>query len=286
MDFDTLLLDGDGGGDALSPPIYQTTAFRASSQSEFRETARSDRPERFYTRYGNPTLERVASLLAQLEGAEAGLLCASGMGAISTTLLSLVRCGDHIVAQRNLYTGTVDLLEKLLSRFGVATTFVDAGDLASIERAIVDRTVLVYVETPSNPLLRVVDLQAVSQMARARNVLTVCDNTFATPINQRPLEWGIDLVVHGATKYLSGHSDVMAGAIVGTKAAIDRAWETSLTLGATLGAIDAWLLLRGLRTLALRVVRHNENALALARFLRKHRRVASVYYPGLDTHPE
>lgn len=168
----------------------------------------------------------------------------------------------------------------------MATTFVDAGDLASIERAIVDRTVLVYVETPSNPLLRVVDLQAVSQMARARNVLTVCDNTFATPINQRPLEWGIDLVVHSATKYLSGHSDVMAGAIVGTKAAIDRAWETSLTLGATLGAIDAWLLLRGLRTLALRVVRHNENAFALAKFLRKHRRVASVYYPGLDTHPE
>lgn len=213
-------------------------------------------------------------------------MTASGMGAITPTVLSCVRAGDHVVAQRSLYSGTLSLLSSLLPRFGVDVTFVEQTDSGAFDRACTPKTTLFVLETPSNPLLNLTDLRAVAEIARARGITTIADNTFATPVNQQPLACGIDIVVHSATKFLNGHSDVSAGAIVASAAQIERCWNVALLAGAVLGPIDAWLLLRGMRTLALRVERQNANAHALAQFLQTHERVRAVNYPGLPTHPQ
>lgn len=271
---------------AVSPPIYQSATFRADSNEEFAEMALEPRHDHFYTRYGNPTLTQAGSVIAALEGAEAALLMASGMGAISTSVLTFVGQGDHVVAQQTHYGGTTSLLRDLLPRYGVEVTFVDQAEVAEFEKALRPNTKLICVETPSNPLMRLTDLRAVTGVAKSRAILTLADNTFATPINQRPLELGVDLVVHSGTKYMGGHSDLSAGAVVGEKSLLDRIWNTSLVLGSVLGPFDGWLLLRGLRTLPLRVERHNRSALAVARFLETHSKVARVYYPGLESHPQ
>ncbi|HEX8163180.1 MAG TPA: aminotransferase class I/II-fold pyridoxal phosphate-dependent enzyme [Pyrinomonadaceae bacterium] len=271
---------------AVAPPIWQTSTFSADSPEHFVGLATSTHPAEFYTRYGNPTHAQVERLAASLEGGEAAFVTGSGMGAIFAAVMSLLEKGDHVVAQRSLYGNTYSLFENLLPRWGMGCTFVDNTDPENFARAVQPNTKLVYTETPTNPLMTLTDLRAVAEAARARNVVTVCDNTFATPVNQRPIEAGIDVVVHSATKYIGGHHDVTAGLVVGSSDFVGRAWRFGIVAGASLSPFDSWLLLRGLRTLGLRVERHNRNALALARFLEGHAKVERVYYPGLESHPQ
>ena len=271
----------------IVPPIWQSSTFRALSSEHFVAMANAIKPDVFYTRYGNPTHRQVEETIAALEGGEAALLTGSGMGAISTAVMSLVETGDHIVAQRSLYAGTKNLLEDVVPRSGVACTFVDQTNLDEFAQAIRPNTRLIYVETPVNPLMRLTDLRGVAQLKNAKeDIITIADNTLATPVNQRPLECGIDVVVHSATKYIGGHSDVTAGVIVTSAGLLERIWKSHLVYGSTLSPFDGWLLLRSLRTFGVRVERHNENAMALAQFLEAHPDVECVNYPGLESHPQ
>lgn len=271
---------------AVTPPIWQTSTFWADSAEEFHEMATAPRHDRFYTRYGNPTHSQTAAVVAALEGAESAMLAASGMAAISGAVMANVRAGDHVVAQRSLYAGTTSLLQRILTRFGVETTFVDQRDPENFARALRPETRLFVLETPSNPLAHVTDLAAVAEIARAHAVTTIADNTFATPVNQRPLALGIDLVVHSATKYLGGHSDLIGGVVAGAAARIDAIWQDSIAIGNAVSPFDAWLMLRGLRTLPVRVERHNSTAETVARFLEEHPAVSAVFYAGLRSHPQ
>lgn len=268
----------------VTPPIYQTSTFSFEDAQSMADAA-GGRHERFYTRHGNPNHGQVERVLASIEGGESAMVAASGMGAISATALAFTKAGDHVIAQRVMYGGTRSLLSTVLGRFGVDVTFVDQGDVTAFAAALRPNTTLVMLESPSNPLLGITDIAAVAALAHERGAVVTVDNTIATPVNQRPLELGADVVLHSATKYLGGHSDLIAGAVVGSRSFVERIWKTHHTIGATLGPFDAWLLLRGLRTLEMRVARHNNNALQLAQYLQQHSRVARVYYPGLPDHP-
>ncbi|MBI4757261.1 MAG: aminotransferase class I/II-fold pyridoxal phosphate-dependent enzyme [Betaproteobacteria bacterium] len=288
MDLQSLVIHGDAAAhddSGVAPAIHPSSTFRARGAEEFADMVSVPRHARYYARYGNPTVQRAEMLLAQLEAAPAALLLASGMGAVSTTVLAHVRQGDHVVAQSSHYMGTTRLLTDLLARWGVAVSRVDQTDTGAFAAAVRPNTRLILVETPSNPTLAITDLAGVAALARERDITTVADNTFATPVNCRPRDFGIDLVVHSATKYLGGHSDLVAGVVCGEEAAVERIWQDSIVLGACSNAWDAFLLLRGLRTLPLRVERAGATALALARFLEGHPAVARVYYPGLESHP-
>jgi methionine-gamma-lyase len=271
---------------ALAPAIYPASTYAARSSAEFAAMANQPRHPRYYARYGNPTQERCERLLARLEGAEAALLMSSGMGAMSTTLLAHVRAGDHIVAQTSHYMGTAQLLNDLLPGLGVEVTLVDQRDSAAFTSAVRENTKLIVLETPSNPTLTLTDLAAVAEFARSRGITTLADNTFASPINQRPLDFGVDLVLHSATKYLGGHSDLIAGVVCGRQSAVEKIWTRSIMLGSNVSPFNAFLLLRGLRTLPMRVARQNENALMLARCLEAHPAIARVHYPELESHPQ
>ncbi|MFD7324259.1 trans-sulfuration enzyme family protein [Streptomyces sp. NPDC059875] len=271
---------------AVASPIYQTAAFSAENAETFAYGAVEARGKDFYTRFGNPNHAQVSAVVAELEGTEAAMVTASGMAAITTAVLALVEAGDHVIGQKSTYGGTASVLQNLLPRLGVSTTMVDQTDPEAFAKALTAKTRLILLETPSNPLLQITDLRAVADLARAHNVTTLADNTFATPLNQRPAEFGIDVVWHSATKYLNGHTDVSAGVLAGPAGILDRIWDTGLLTGATLGPIDAWLLLRGMRTLPLRVPRHNDNGQALAEALEAHPAVSRVYYPGLESHPQ
>ncbi len=286
---DTLLIHADredGGDSALAPALHPSVTHAARDAAEFAQMATRPRHPRFYTRYGNPTHERVARMIARLEGGETALMAASGMGAISAVLLGLLAAGDRVVAQTSHYMGTTQLFTELLPRFGVRVDLVDQADTAGLVAAISRGARLVMVETPSNPTLALTDLRAVADSARAAGAISVADNTFATPLNQQPLSLGIDVVVHSATKYLGGHHDLIAGAVVSRNELVDRIWHSTIALGSTLGAFDAWLLLRGMRTLSLRVARANDTAMAVARFLESHPAIEAVHYPGLPSHPQ
>ncbi|MGK4585168.1 trans-sulfuration enzyme family protein [Kitasatospora sp. HPMI-4] len=288
MTLETLLVhaDADDGEPDIAPPIHQTVPFASASAEDFEELSSATRAQRFYRRYGNPTQARLEKVLAAVEGAEAALATASGMGAISTTVLSLVGAGDHIVAQRSMYGGTLSLLQDLAPRLGIETTLVDQTDTAAFERALRPNTKLIMLETPGNPLLQITDLEAVAGLARDRGIPTLADNTVATPVNQRPLDHGVDLVMHSVTKAVSGHSDVLAGIVLGRSDLVDRIWQTHTLIGSVISPHDGWLALRGLRTLAMRVEHQNRTALALARFLEDHPAVAKVNHPGLPGHPQ
>jgi cystathionine beta-lyase/methionine-gamma-lyase len=285
----TLVLHGDAacghGADVVSPIHYSAT-FRAETAEQFSEMATTVRPATFYTRHGNPVNKRVEAILAGLEGTESALLTGSGMGAICTTILALLKAGDHVVAQQRHYMSTSKLFSEVLTRYGVHVSFFDQTDLDSLRAVLRPDTKLVMVETPVNPSLSITDLAAVADIARQRGILTVADNTFASPLNQRPHDLGIDIVVHSATKYLGGHHDLMAGAICCSDALAEAIWKMHVTLGAVLSPMDAWLLLRGLRTLSLRMERINANALALARWLETRPEIEQVFYPGLESHPQ
>lgn len=272
---------------AVVPPIYQTATYYASDDSdEYVKAATEARYPYFYHRHGNPVSSQTAELIAKLEGTEASLLTATGMAAISTAVLSVVKAGDHVVAQQSHYSAANILLRELLPQFGVSVSFADQLDNGSFDSAIRDQTTLIYLETPSNPNLAITDLAYVGTLARKKGITTICDNTFASPINQRPADFGIDIVVHSATKYLGGHSDLTAGVICGNKDAVNKAWKKLLSLGGSLAPFDSWLLLRGLRTLSLRVKQINENALALAQWFEQHPLIRRVLYCGLPSHPQ
>lgn len=277
----------DGGpADGIVAPIHYSATFGARDAADFADMATRARHPAYYTRYGNPGHARVESIIADLEGAQAALLTSSGMGAISTTVLALVRAGDHVVAQRRHYMGTSRLFDEVLPRLGVACTLVEQDDIAAIDAAMRPGTRLVMVETPANPTLTLTDLAAVARLARERDVVSIADNTFATPLNQRPLEHGIDIVVHSATKYLGGHHDITAGAVCCAAPLAERIWDMHTVLGSVLSPMDAWLLLRGLRTLPVRVARINETALEVARWLESRPGIGRVHYPGLESHPQ
>ena len=286
---DSLLLHADDAlheGTSLTPPIPWSATFTAADADAFARMASEPMHPAYYTRYGNPLHRRVAKVVAELEGAQDGLVAASGMGAIATVAMGLLRCGDRVVAQRNHYMGTTRLLSDVLARFGVDADFVEQTDTGAFARALERPAAMVMLESPTNPDCSLTDLAAVSRLAHDAGATVVVDNTFATPLNQRPLSLGADLVVHSATKYLGGHHDLTAGVVVGDATTLERLWATQIVLGATLSQMDAWLLLRGLRTLALRVARINASALAVARALDAHPAVASVSYPGLERHPQ
>jgi methionine-gamma-lyase len=277
--------DGDDGESDIAPPMHLSVPFSAA-RAEFDEFSRVERPDRFYRRYANPTQTRLERMMAALEGAEAALATGSGIGAVSAVFLTLLGNGDHVIGQKSMYGGSLSLLQDLAPRLGVDVTLVDQTDPEAFARALTPTTRLIMTESPSNPLLQLTDLAAVATLARDHGILTMTDNTVATPVNQRPLDLGIDLVVHSLTKAASGHSDVLAGVIVGRRELIERVWRTHIVLGSVLSPFDSWLALRGLRTLGLRVERHNRNALAVSRFLDGHPAVATVHYPGLASHPQ
>jgi methionine-gamma-lyase len=278
--------DHESRAGAVVAPIYQATTFAAPSNEEFLDAANRDFTDAFYTRYGNPNHSQVGELVAQLEGTERAIVTASGMGALSTMALSLLAQGDHVVLQRTTYPGTTSFITGLLEKFGVTSSLFDQVDPDSLSGAMSPTTRLVLLESPSNPLLDLTDIRRCAQLAHEHGALVAVDNTVATPVNQRPYSLGADIVWHSATKYLSGHSDVSAGVIAGSRDLVERIWRTHLTVGSVLGPFDAWLLLRGIRTLDVRMQRHNDNAMALATMLSHHDEVERVFYPGLATHPQ
>ncbi|SCK27329.1 PLP-dependent aspartate aminotransferase family protein [Vogesella sp. LIG4] len=286
---ETLAIHADGtvcAEKTVAPAIHYSAVFKADDSAEFIEMSSVPQHPRNYTRYGNPVHERVKKLVADLEGTETALVTASGMGAIATTILALVKAGDHVIGQTRHYMSTAKMLDDMLQRFGVEVTLVDQTDAAAFERAIRPNTKLIVLETPVNPLLMLTDIEAVTRVARARGILTMADNTFASPINLRPHTLGVDIVVHSATKYLGGHHDMTGGVICCSKALAEDIWHTHITLGSVLSPMDAWLLLRGMRTLPMRIERINANALELAAFLEQQPQIERVYYPGLASHPQ
>ena len=267
----------------LATPIYQTSTFEVTDSDQ---QVRATSTDMFYTRYGNPTHTVAEKAIAELEGADAALLFASGMNAITTSMLSLLKSGDHVVAQRDIYGGATKFFSQWLPKFGIETTFVDTVEYDQHARAIQPNTKLLYLESPTNPTLRVVDLRKVTALARQHNLITFIDSTFATPINQRPADFGIDLIMHSGTKYFAGHSDLICGIVAGRQELVQKIHETRTTLGGTMDPHAAWLLLRGIKTLAVRVQRQNDNALRVARFLAQHPKVRRVHYPFLEGHPQ
>ncbi len=279
---DTWLVHGaearDLNAGSVVPPIYQTTTFHYPGQ--YSEAAPPRGKVHLYTRLENPTTTQVARVVAGLEGAEAARVYASGMGALSAAIFSSLRQGDEVVALDELYGNTLTLLRDDLPRFGVRLHWVPGQDSSRVEEFVTPRTRLVVLESPTNPTLEVHDLRTWAKAAHSVGALFLVDNTFATPVNQTPLSWGADLVMHSATKYLAGHSDVMAGALAGSRPRMEGVRHLSETLGATLDPLGAFLLARGLKTLGLRMRRHNENGRAVAEDLEDHPKVLRVHYPG------
>ena len=274
-------------GIPLLSPIYQNSTFRFETATECAEAFIDEDSGYVYTRWGNPTQKVLEQKLAVLEAGEAALATASGMGAISIALLTALADGGHVVAMETLYSATYNLLNKELVRMGIETTFVDATDPNKIENAIRPDTKVIYIESPTNPLLKLVDLTACAEIAKAHKITSIIDNTFATPCSQQPIALGIDVVLHSMTKYLSGNGAVIAGAIVGEKQFIEQVKQGALrNFGAVISPFNAWLTLLGVPTLPLRFARHCENAASIAAFLETHPAVAWVRYPGLSSHPQ
>jgi cystathionine beta-lyase/cystathionine gamma-synthase len=270
----------------LAPPIWQTSTFAFEDAEHYAHTLRQPRQGFVYTRYENPTTAALEAVVADLEGGAEGLAAASGMGAIATVLLSLASAGDHLVAQRDLYGGSWSLLAHTAPRFGIEVDFVDAGDPGAVRAALRPTTKAVYAETIANPTITVADLPALAEVAAGAGVPLVVDNTVASPYLCRPLEHGAAVVVHSATKYLGGHNDVVGGvAVFADPERHAAAWRAMIELGASADPFAAWLVLRGIRTLALRMREHGANARLLAELLAAHPKVTRVHWPGLPGHP-
>ncbi|MBA1334375.1 MAG: Methionine gamma-lyase [Firmicutes bacterium] len=268
-------------------PIYQTSTFVFEDVDQGARRFAGEEEGYIYTRLGNPTVTDFEEKMALLEGGEAAAAFASGMGAITAPIMALVSAGDHIVAAKTLYGCTHAFLSHLLSRFGVETTFVDATNVSNIEAAIRPNTKIVYVESPANPTMSLVDLAATAEIAHRYGAKALVDNTFMTPYWQRPLELGCDVAIHSATKYIGGHGTVIAGVAVGDKDFINEMKVTTLKdIGASMSPFDAWLLLLGLKTLGIRMEKHEANAMAIAKWLEANPKVERVYYPGLESHPQ
>jgi cystathionine beta-lyase/cystathionine gamma-synthase len=269
----------------VTTPIVRTSNFNFASTAELKRFAEGKSKAYLYTRYGNPTLAVAEAKIADLENGEAGLVTASGTAAISSALLAVLQSGDELIATRQLYGGSYRLFRDRLPRLGIRTHFVDA-DLAGVDELVNKKTRALYVESPTNPILRLVDLKKAVGLARKHKLVSLIDSTFGSPVLQKPLDLGFDLVLHSATKYLGGHSDIVAGAVAGSRQWVAKVRETMIQLGGSMDPDPAYLLIRGLKTLEVRVRRQCETALEVARFLERHRKVARVHYPGLASHPD
>ena len=272
--------------EAITTPIYQTSTFWFRDSAELRDYAEGKTKRDEYGRYGNPTWRAVERKICDLDGAEEAVLFASGMCAATTTFLALLPQNSHLIVTRDCYRRTRQFIRQYLTKLGVETTVIDPADPAAFAAAIRDETCVFFTESPTNPYLRVIDVEETVRLAHERGVKVVIDSTFATPINHRPLADGADLVIHSATKYLGGHNDLLAGVAAGSSEIIAPIREAVGVLGGVTDANTAYLLLRGLKTLALRMARHNESALHVAHWLEKHSRVKRVWYPGLASHPD
>ncbi len=261
-------------GGAISP-LFMATSYPFMDVEKVR-----------YPRYFNtPNQEVIAKKIAALEHAEAGLPFASGIAAISTTLFAFLKQGDHVVFQNEIYGGAYNLVQEEFENFGIDYSFTKGVEPSDFEAKITNKTKLIYLETPSNPLLTITDIKAVAELGKKHNLITVIDNTFASPINQTPLDFGIDISIHSATKYLGGHSDILAGAVAGSEAHIHKIFNKGKNLGGNISDFMCYLLERSIKTLGIRVEKHNENAQIVAEFLDQHSFVKKVYYPGLENHP-
>ncbi len=244
-------------------------------------------PETLYPRYFNtPNQRAAATKIATLENAEAGLMFSSGMAAIMTSLFAFLKQGDHVVLQNDLYGGTFNALATEFPRYGITYTLVDGSDPANFEKAITTTTKVVYIETPSNPTLKITNIKAVADIAKKHGLISIIDNTFASPVNQNPIDLGIDVVTHSGTKYIGGHSDICCGAAVASHKHIQQIWGSAFHFGGSLDAQTCYLVERSLKTIVLRVRQQNQNALTIANHLANHRKISKVYYPGLSTHPD
>ena len=272
----------------LAMPIYQTSTFIFDSAEQGGRRFALEEDGYIYTRLGNPTTTVLENKIAALEEGEAAVATSSGMGAISSTLWTVLKAGDHIVTDKTLYGCTFALMNHGLTKFGVEVTFVDTSNLDEVKKAMKKNTRVVYLETPANPNLKIVDLEALSKIAHTNpNTLVIVDNTFATPYMQKPLKLGADIVVHSVTKYINGHGDVIAGLVITNKELADQIRFVGLKdmTGAVIGPQEAYYIIRGMKTFEIRMERHCKNARAVADFLNKHPKIQKVYYPGLETHP-
>jgi len=271
---------------SLITPIFQTSTYIFEDTSEVIAYNAKELDRWEYGRYGNPTQRAAELKLAALENAEDGFLFPSGMNALTSTLLALVAAGDHVVLAEDCYKNTRRFCERVLRKFGVEMSFIRAGDHAGLRAALRPNTKAIVAESPTNPHLRIQDLPLLVDIARGAGAELILDSTLATPFNQRPFEFGVKYIVHSATKYLNGHQDLMAGALVGGRSEVDRVREFCKPIGGVPDPHQSWLLLRGLKTFALRMLQHNRNAQAIAEFLEEHPRVRKVWYPGLPSHPD
>ncbi|NNE68159.1 MAG: PLP-dependent transferase [Pyrinomonadaceae bacterium] len=270
---------------SVSVPVYNSSLFVFEDADEGAAIHNYEKPGYFYSRLGNPTQRALEKSVTELEYTDDAIAFASGMAAISSAVMAHVGSGGHLIALTSMYSTSNSLFNYLADNFGVEVTFVNAEDSANYEAAIKENTKLIWLESPSNPRLNITDLKAVASIARQRNIITAADNTFATPFNQNPCVLGVDMSIHSATKYLGGHSDLSAGVVAGTNESIDRIrHSTNKYLGGNISPQVAWLVIRGIKTLALRMERHNSNAYAAANMLKSHPKVKEVFYPGLETH--
>jgi cystathionine gamma-synthase len=271
--------------DSLTTPIIQTSTFTFKNSKAIEDYTKKGKVRFEYGRYGNPTAQIAEKRLADLEGAEDCVVFTSGMSAITTTILSLVRSGDHIVITDDSYKKTLEFCKSYLKQFDIGCTIVPFGDYKVLEKAIQKNTRFIFSESPTNPYLNIFDLVKIKKIADKHNVLTLIDSTFSTPLNQRPIEFGMDLVLQSATKYLGGHNDILAGAVLGKTELIDTIRNLHKSMGGLIDPHCCYLLLRGLKTFPLRVKQQNESALKIAGFLENHPRIKRVYYPFLESHP-
>lgn len=270
----------------LSTPIYQSSTFVFDNAAQGAARFAGDEAGYIYSRLGNPTTRELELKIAALEEMEDGAATATGMGAVSASVLSFLAQGDHLIASKAVYGCTFALFSHMLPKFGIEVTFVDMEDHNAVENALKPNTKMIFAETPINPNLVVIDLAFIGDFAKRHNLISVIDNTFMTPLLQKPKHFGIDIVLHSATKYLNGHGDVVAGLVCGSKEHIETIKLTVLKdIGATISPHDAWLIIRGMKTLSVRMERHCNNAQKVAEFLAQHEKIEQVYYPGLKSHP-
>ncbi len=271
---------------SITTPIYQTSNFGFADLDSLKRVYTDHSKGYFYTRYSNPTFEAVEGKLGDLMGAQKAVVFSSGMAALTSAILSLVSSGDHIVSAFDIYGGTFNFFANVLPRYGVAIDLIETTDAGRLAESIRPNTKVIFFESPTNPLLKLMDIGEVAEIGKKRGIVTFMDNTFATPFNQKPIEMGIDLVMHSATKYLGGHSDLIGGVVAGGEGLMRKVMCSRYVFGGIPDPQSAWLLMRGVKTLKVRMAAHNQNGMKAAQFLEEHPRVDRVYYPGLKSHPQ
>lgn len=290
LKFDSLLVHGTGMHDPYGAavfPIYQTSTFRFKNAEHGAACFAGEDPGYIYTRIGNPTVTVLEETLAQLEGGAAGIVVSSGMAAVNTVYMAFLKSGDHVVSTDAVYGPSRVVMEKYWFRYGITATYVDTSNIENIKKAIQPNTKMLYLETPTNPTMAITDLKKASEIAHQHGIVVVVDNTFCSPVLQRPLELGADVVVHSMTKFLNGHADIVAGAIIVKTEELDKIVRPTMTmLGCNMDPTQAFMVSRGLRTLSIRVLKQQESAQILAEWLEKHPKVEWVSYPGLPSHPQ